>query len=456
MMKRFFVVLLSVLFVGVTLLSNFGLKAEAASVTYKAKVTTSSLNVREKLGTSSKSLGLVKKGTVLDVYGTYTYKSEKWYKVKYKTKYGYVHGKYVSLTKVTKPVSKATVSKPVSVATTTDNVNVRETASSSSKSFGVAKKGSKLDVYGTATVGKVKWYKVKFGTKFGYVHGGFVKLASVAPAPVKPPVASNTVVKPVMVGTITENDLNVRAWPSTISKVVGQVGRGANVDIYGTNVVDGDTWYKIKYGTDYAFVFAAFVKTAPYGSAYPTLATLALKGKVIVLDAGHGGTDPGAVGNGIYEKNIVLDSVARTAALLKAQGATVVLSRPDDVFKTLDQRVTFANNSGAHLFISFHANAGASSASGIETWHSVNKASNVSQGRELAYDIQNRMIAATGAVNRGVKSGDFYVIKYTKMPSVLLELGFITNASDASKMNTASYRQTLATAVTNGVLDYFK
>ncbi|MCQ4965720.1 SH3 domain-containing protein, partial [Bifidobacterium pseudocatenulatum] len=76
-------------------------------------------------------------------------------------------------------------------------VNVRETASAKAKSLGIAKKGSKLDVYATATVGKVKWYKVKFGTKFGYIHGDYAKLASATPTATKTPVASTTVVKPV-------------------------------------------------------------------------------------------------------------------------------------------------------------------------------------------------------------------------------------------------------------------
>lgn len=180
-------------------------------------------------------------------------------------------------------------------------------------------------------------------------------------------------------------------------------------------------------------------------------------GKVIVIDAGHGGTDPGAVGNGLLEKEITLDIALRTKQLLEETGFTVIMTRESDVYPSLKQRTDLANNANADIFVSIHVNAGGGT--GIETWWH-DKAPEPQKRQLLATYIQNELIAATGARNRGVKSptrdkGNFHVTRETKMPSALVEVGFIDNASDAAKLSESSYRQQIATGIVQGIIRYF-
>lgn len=180
-------------------------------------------------------------------------------------------------------------------------------------------------------------------------------------------------------------------------------------------------------------------------------------GKVIVIDAGHGGNDTGAVGNGLREKDITLDIALRVKQLLEEKGFAVIMTRDSDVYPSLKERTDLANNANADIFVSIHVNAGGGT--GIETWWH-DKAPEPQKRQLLATYIQNELIAATGAKNRGVKSptgkiGNFHVTRETKMPSVLVEVGFIDNASDAAKLAQSSYRQQIAKGIVEGIIKYF-
>lgn len=170
---------------------------------------------------------------------------------------------------------------------------------------------------------------------------------------------------------------------------------------------------------------------------------------VAYVDAGHGGYDPGAVANGLKEKDLTLSIALKVKAKLEAKGIKVVMSRDTDKFLSLQDIANKANTSNPDIFISIHINsAGATSASGIETYYykGVDK--------PLASNIQDKLIEYTGANNRGVKWEEFYVVKNTKMPASLVESGFITNVNEANKMKTASYQDTLARAIADGATSY--
>ncbi|ERN51962.1 N-acetylmuramoyl-L-alanine amidase [Alkalihalophilus marmarensis] len=180
-----------------------------------------------------------------------------------------------------------------------------------------------------------------------------------------------------------------------------------------------------------------------------------LSGKKIVIDPGHGGSDPGAVGNGLQEKEIALDVAQRAEKLLLAAGAHVIMTRDTDVYPTLSDRVKVANDAKADLFISIHANAAtATSANGTETYWDATYASAGSE--KLAHSIHSHLIDKLGTRDRGVKTAGFQVIKQARMPSVLLELAFISNSQDAAKLKTDSFRQRSAEAILEGVVDYYK
>ena len=142
----------------------------------------------------------------------------------------------------------------------------------------------------------------------------------------------------------------------------------------------------------------------------------------VFIDPGHGGYDNGAVQNGVLEDEINLQISQKIEAKLKAKGVQVKMSRYDDTYLSLTQRSRMANNWGSDIFVSIHQNsATSSSANGIETYYYSSR----QDSRELATEIQNDLIKATNAVNRGVKTANYSVIQNARMSSNLVECGFI-------------------------------
>lgn len=177
---------------------------------------------------------------------------------------------------------------------------------------------------------------------------------------------------------------------------------------------------------------------------------------LIVIDPGHGGRDPGAVGiGGIYEKEIVLDISLQVASLLETQGVQAILTRQTDVHLDLQPRVDIANRAGANLFVSIHANAISMSrpeVNGIETYHFAGSV----EGQQLATSIQQHLITSTGMRDRGVKQARFYVLVHTAMPAVLVEVGFVTGQEDVLRLSDPATRTQMAQAIAQGILAYLQ
>jgi N-acetylmuramoyl-L-alanine amidase len=219
--------------------------------------------------------------------------------------------------------------------------------------------------------------------------------------------------------------------------------------------------------------------------------------RLIVLDAGHGGHDSGAVGpTGVQEKEVVLDVTRRVARKVEAGlGVKVVLSRDSDLFVPLRDRTNFANKQRADLFVSIHANAHPQSVSeGVETYFLSSEASD-SAARQVAA-IENGVVQLEGPnsrqradvlksilwdlaqsefqeessymaetvldsmskslslVNRGVKQAGFYVLGGAAMPAILIEIGFLTNRKEERKLSTPEHREAIARAIYAGLAEY--
>ncbi len=175
---------------------------------------------------------------------------------------------------------------------------------------------------------------------------------------------------------------------------------------------------------------------------------------VVVVDPGHGGPDPGAIGiGGLQEKEIVMDISRQVAAALEQQGIQAVLTRTtNDVDVDLEPRVSLAERINATLFVSIHANSinlSRSDISGLETYY-------YQSGAGLARSIHNSVLQGTGIQDRGVRTARFYVLRKTSMPSVLVEVGFVTGRDDASKLSTAAYRKQMADSIARGILQYIR
>jgi N-acetylmuramoyl-L-alanine amidase len=180
----------------------------------------------------------------------------------------------------------------------------------------------------------------------------------------------------------------------------------------------------------------------------------AVKNKIIVIDPGHGGRDPGATADGIYEKDLNLNITARLFILLKDLGFKVKMTRTDNRYLSLGDRVKIANDVNTDIFISIHCNAASSNkANGIETLYYPGS----DKGKILAGVIQHSMIDKLNITDRGFKARpDLFVLKYTSMPAVLVECGFITNLEESELLITDKYRNDIAAAISDGVGEYYK
>lgn len=176
--------------------------------------------------------------------------------------------------------------------------------------------------------------------------------------------------------------------------------------------------------------------------------------KRICIDAGHGGSDPGAK-NGTYkEKNAALGIAFELGLVLYRGGYEVYFTRTNDTAVSLADRCTISNLSDADLFVSVHLNSSTSAtASGIETY--VYRSASTT-ARKVADKVQKQLIEATGAKDRGVKESGFYVLKNTKSPAILIETGFISNSTECKKLFTTDYQRTIAKAIYNGIRQQVK
>lgn len=217
----------------------------------------------------------------------------------------------------------------------------------------------------------------------------------------------------------------------------------------------------------------------------------------VVVDAGHGGKDPGAIGRySLKEKDITLDVAKRFRNELQSRGIEVIMTRDTDKFVSLSRRSRIANASGADLFISIHVNASrARRIQGFEIYYlrdfadtALNKlvssddcdylfrnlamdissknvkailldmiyTQNQSQALSLARCVSSSTAKEISLKNRGIKGANFFVLKNTHIPAILIEMGFISNSTEERYLKNSSYRQQLAEGLANGLLNFQK
>ena len=232
----------------------------------------------------------------------------------------------------------------------------------------------------------------------------------------------------------------------------------------------------------------------------PLRAGFGSKRPVVVIDAGHGGHDPGAVANGIREKDINLRAALQMGKMLEENGIDVRYTRKTDVYLKLAERTAFANDNKANVFVSIHCNAmpKGKNAAGLEFYImappsdkdamqlAIYENKEISGGAETSQDIQradqktrlllkilgdmqqndkinesttltevlHRSANSSGLPMRKVRQAPFYVLRGAGMPSVLIEMGYLTDRSEARKLNTAEYREALCRSFANGIVTY--
>lgn len=277
-----------------------------------------------------------------------------------------------------------------------------------------------------------------------------------------------------------------------VEHAVGADGTGYRLGRTGSGVVYVDLGPGIRgeaAGTAGPEVQASVASPSPVAAAPPLS-----RRQVVVIDAGHGGHDPGTLSDWAREEEIVLSVSMRLRQLLEAEGIEVILTRDHDTFLTLQERSTFAT-SERNIFVSIHANAASNTgAHGIETWvfgrpldptlidrairengggelgaaltqeaaesadiaNAIYSETQLNYSLSLANRVQNRLVSMTGARDRGVRQNLFYVIRHARIPAILVELGFVSNPDEGRRLTQDHYQQTLAQALADGIIEFLR
>ena len=178
--------------------------------------------------------------------------------------------------------------------------------------------------------------------------------------------------------------------------------------------------------------------------------------QIVVLDAGHGGSDSGAVGNGLTEKGINYKQAMALYKLLEADSQIkVYMTRETDVYPTLQFRTALANDIEADLFVSIHNNSASASIRGSETLYFPSTTD--TRGKQVAQIVQNALVNKCGMINRGIKArSDLYVLRTSNMPAILIETGFISNSAEAALLNSTAFTNKWAQAIYESIVESFR
>ena len=239
--------------------------------------------------------------------------------------------------------------------------------------------------------------------------------------------------------------LRLRSGPGTTFEILDRLSLGTILKVTETN----GEWLKVITPVEkQGWVHGDYTR-AVARSASP------FTGKTIVIDPGHGGSDPGAIGfSGLKEKVVNISVAQQLVALLNQAGANVIMIRSGDQSVSHQQRMELANSSKADLFVSIHANAFSNPESNGTESHYCAENGYSSASRFLAHQLQRELVSVLNLRNRGVKSSNFYVLKNTEMPAALVELAFITNQAEEAILGNAQAQADSAGALFRGIEAY--
>ncbi|WP_078579007.1 N-acetylmuramoyl-L-alanine amidase [Salipaludibacillus agaradhaerens] len=414
-------------------LSNNVGYADAAEAMMEGEVAVSSLIIREEPSEGAESLGGYHQGDKVTIYGT----SGDWYQVKHSSGWGYVHSAYINV--INGSASAETKIGKVSV----DNLHVRDSASIEGQIISHLSRGTLIEL-GTFSNG---WYQVSIGTTRGYIDGSYIELQddSSNKGGSVPDSTSNEA-EPLGSGKVTATSLNVRSSASTEADIIDSLSRGTTIEL----LSESNGWYEVETEKGNGYIHGSYVSTTSLSSSGNT-ADGQLEGKTIFVDAGHGGSDPGAIVDDISEKDIALDVSLKLQNALENEGATVVMSRTEDSYIEVGERADMANTSGADLFISVHANAfTSSSVNGSEVFYS--SQTHADNSRQFAQAIQSQLVNGLNRADRGVVDRNLTVITELDMPGILIEPGFMSNDSDLDML--LNQQDELVAHIVKGFKDY--
>jgi N-acetylmuramoyl-L-alanine amidase len=397
--------------------------------------TVDSLNVRSSAGLNASILGNLAKGSNVSITGSLT----GWYRIDFGGSTGWVSSQYIE-----KSASAPSPSSSQSVygRATIYSLNVRDKASLNGKVVGSVKQGEAYKILEE----KDNWYKLSLnGGKTGWAAGWYIEKTS-GQQPERP--AGNEKSGYVQ---ILYNGTNLRSDASTGASIVARASSGESFAI---QEKQGE-WYKVSLKDGEPAYVAGWIVSASDTRGNPEPVTKpktgGLKGKTIVIDPGHGGHDSGTIGyRGTLEKELTLSTSQLLSDLLRNAGANVKMTRNDDTYYSLNTRVALAHYHDSDAFISIHYDSiNDSSIKGYTSYyyHQYQK--------DLSQMILDSLAEQLSSKNRGVKKGDYYVIRENKQPAVLLELGYLSNPSEEASVTTHRFQDMAARSIYNGLTNYF-
>lgn len=273
---------------------------------------------------------------------------------------------------------------------------------------------------------------------------------------------------------VTGSLVNIRSGPGTSYEVVGKAKKG---DILAASEHSANDWYKVQFNNSTGWITGEYTKkttdinrgddnrdnsggTDNSSNMDNNTSTENSTGKLVVIDPGHGGYDPGAIGTGgTYEKDINLAIALNLNNYLKNAGYRVLMTRTDDSYVSLDDRSKIANDEHADIFVSIHCNALDHKTSGTTTYTEPLSGNPVykqqDDSKRLARLVQDELIQALGLPNRGVREEGLSVCRETNAPAILVETAFIDNKNDEKLLKDSKFQENAAEAIGHGIDSYF-
>lgn len=343
------------------------------------------------------------------------------------------------------PAEKANAAEKTVVGV--DNLNVREGPNQTDKVVERVQHGDEF----TVLEERYGWLKISLGeSKTGWIAGQFASTKKGKSVAANKNTDGSSVNKSDhQTVSLLQDGTNLRSGPGTNHNVIA---RGNKSDRYPTVEEKGD-WVQIKLPDGSKAFVAGWLVTSSKQAKADSKPAKGLNGKTIVIDPGHGGKDSGAKGNneGILEKDLTLKTAKTLTAKLRNAGADVVLTRNNDIFISLADRVKAAGAYDADAFISLHYNASLyPNAAGVSSYYYTGH-----KDRPLAGAIQKGLSTKTDRRDRGVHFANYHVLRENSQPATLLELGFLSNASEEDDVQTSNYRENISNAILAGLENYF-
>lgn len=422
------------------------------------------LNLRESPSASGTVLTTVPEGTVV----TLTDKQDQWYKTTYLSKTGWLSAAYLKVT------------LPKGLVGAAGGLNLRETPSATGTVLTTIPKGTSVELLDR----QGQWYKATYQDKTGWIAADYVTVGTTGTDASQPANSSSTTASsntPAQIDLSPNGKVYILGGTGIISANSQSIMEGKASSNYTDNLKDfpalpskiadpsspsrGDDNTPPDNNTpqdppDTPYDPSQEVLINPFD----VVPANALAGKTIMIDPGHGGPDPGAIGpTPTYEKNNTLPIALDLETVLKQAGAKVILTRDKDVAlcspytetEDLQARVNLAEQLKPDLFISIHNDSfGNSAVQGTTTYYSKDNLQ-AYQSQQLAGCIQSAVIDTIATKSRGVKENALYVLRKTSMPAVLLETAFISNPTEEARLQNSTFRQNVANAVLIGIYNYY-